>query len=73
MGARLRSRGRRGISGTARTWAKGLERRVPRQFLHAYRLHFDRPDRGAAELESPLPPDLATAAAWARGDAVAGE
>jgi 23S rRNA pseudouridine1911/1915/1917 synthase len=60
--------GARGISGTGRSWAKALERRVPRQFLHAYRLEFEHPRTGEpVELESPLPPDLAAAAEWARG------
>jgi 23S rRNA pseudouridine1911/1915/1917 synthase len=32
---------------------------LPRQFLHAWRLGFARPEGGRAEVESPLPPDLA--------------
>jgi 23S rRNA pseudouridine1911/1915/1917 synthase len=60
--------GARGISGVARPWARELERRVPRQFLHAHRLVFEHPRTGARmELEAPLPPDLAAVADWARG------
>lgn len=60
--------GARGISGTGRAWAKELERRVPRQFLHAYRLRFEHPRTGEPmALESPLPAELAAAAEWARG------
>ena len=59
--------GARGISGPAHTWARELERRVPRQFLHAHRLVFDHPrSRETVELESPLPEDLGPAAEWAR-------
>jgi len=32
---------------------------LPRHFLHALRLCFDRPEGGRAEVESPLPPELA--------------
>lgn len=61
--------GARGISGTGRAWATGLERRVPRQFLHAYRLELSHPRTGEPmKLEAPLPPDLAAAADWARGE-----
>lgn len=58
--------GARGISGTGHAWARDLERRVHRQFLHAHRLVFDHPRTGErVELECPLPPDLADAADWA--------
>ena len=58
--------GARGISGQGRGWARELEARVPRQFLHAARLVFDHPrTRERIELEAPLPPDLAPAAEWA--------
>lgn len=58
----------RGISGPARGWAAGLARRVPRQFLHATELRFTHPISGAEmQFESPLPPDLAAAAQWVRG------
>lgn len=44
----------------------GLER----QFLHAWRLSFQRPgDKGMLELEAPLPPDLEGALAVLRGPA----
>jgi 23S rRNA pseudouridine1911/1915/1917 synthase len=58
--------GARGISGPDRPWAAELERRVPRQFLHAYRLTFMHPVTGQAlELEAPWPPDLADVVTWA--------
>ncbi len=58
--------GARGISGQGRGWAKELQARVPRQFLHARRLVFSHPRTGdRIALESPLPPDLAAAAEWA--------
>lgn len=58
--------GSRGISGTGHTWARELERRVPRQFLHAHRLEFDHPVTGdPLAFEAPLPPPLAAAAEWA--------
>jgi 23S rRNA pseudouridine1911/1915/1917 synthase len=58
--------GARGISGPGHQWARELERRVPRQFLHAHRLEFEHPMTGAPlALESPLPGPLAAAAAWA--------
>lgn len=57
----------RGISGPARGWAKELARRVPRQFLHAAALRFKHPRTGEVlRFTSPLPPDLAAAAEWAR-------
>ncbi len=59
--------GARGISGPARAWARELERRVPRQFLHAWRLRFHHPTTGEPLVfEAPLPADLAAAAEWAR-------
>jgi 23S rRNA pseudouridine1911/1915/1917 synthase len=58
---------RRGIGGQDRAWAREFERRVPRQFLHAAELAFRHPRTGAElRFESPLPEDLAEAAAWAR-------
>ena len=58
--------GARGISGTARVWARELAARVPRQFLHAARLAFDHPrTKEPLRFEAPLPEDLAGAAAWA--------
>ncbi|MEJ2501707.1 MAG: RluA family pseudouridine synthase [Gemmatimonadota bacterium] len=60
--------GARGITGTDRPWARELERRVPRQFLHAVRLELEHPRTGEPlALEAPLPPALADAAAWAAG------
>jgi 23S rRNA pseudouridine1911/1915/1917 synthase len=57
----------RGISGVARGWAQAFAKRVPRQFLHAAELRFRHPRTGAwLTFESPLPPELAAAAAWAR-------
>jgi 23S rRNA pseudouridine1911/1915/1917 synthase len=58
----------RGFGGPERAWAAGLAKRVPRQFLHAAELRFTHPRTGAPmRFESPLPPDLAAAAEWARG------
>ncbi len=60
--------GARRISGQGLPWARELERRVPRQFLHAERLVFDHPrTHERMDLRAPLPPDLAAAAEWARG------
>ena len=58
----------KGFGGPERGWALALAKRVPRQFLHAAELRFTHPRTGEAmRFESPLPPDLAAAAAWARG------
>ncbi|HEX8392904.1 MAG TPA: RluA family pseudouridine synthase [Longimicrobium sp.] len=58
----------RGITGADRIWAAGLSKRVPRQFLHATELRFTHPRTGEPlTFHSPLPPDLAAAAEWARG------
>jgi 23S rRNA pseudouridine1911/1915/1917 synthase len=57
--------GARGISGSERPWAKELERRVPRQFLHAWRLQFQHPRTGAPlDLEAPMPADLQAVVDW---------
>jgi 23S rRNA pseudouridine1911/1915/1917 synthase len=57
----------RGFGGPERAWAAGLAKRVPRQFLHATELRFVHPRTGGEmRFDSPLPPDLAAAAAWAR-------
>jgi 23S rRNA pseudouridine1911/1915/1917 synthase len=57
----------RGISGPERGWARALAARVPRQFLHAAELEFEHPMLGSRlSFAAPLPPDLATVAAWAR-------
>ena len=59
-----------GISGPTQGWARGLERRTPRQFLHAAELAFDHPVSGErVRVSAPLPPDLAAALAWARDHA----
>ncbi len=64
----------RGMDGPVRGWARELARRVPRQFLHASRLAFQHPATGKTmRFEAPLPDDLATAAAWARGADRTGE
>ena len=48
-------------------WPRELARRVPRQFLHASELVFDHPRSGERmRFRSPLPDDLAEAAAWGR-------
>lgn len=62
----------RGMSGSVQGWAREFAGRVPRQFLHAARLAFDHPASGKRmRFESPLPPDLAEPARWAR-ESVAG-
>jgi 23S rRNA pseudouridine1911/1915/1917 synthase len=58
----------KGFGGPERAWAAGLAKRVPRQFLHATELRFTHPRTGERmRFDSPLPPDLAAAAEWARG------
>lgn len=58
----------RAFGGPERAWAAGLAKRVQRQFLHATELRFTHPRTGEAmAFQSPLPPDLAAAAEWARG------
>jgi 23S rRNA pseudouridine1911/1915/1917 synthase len=57
----------RGVSGPGRGWALALAKRVPRQFLHATELAFVHPTtREPLHFASPLPPDLAPVADWAR-------
>lgn len=57
----------RGLSATAGRWAKQLAERVARQFLHAAELRFAHPVSGRVmEFSAPLPPELASAADWAR-------
>ena len=61
----------RGMGGNARQWAKMLNQKVERQFLHSWRLSFAHPVSGEAmRFELPLPVDLQTCAEWARGDGV---
>jgi len=69
VGDRTYAPGReRGFSGADRGWAAELARRTPRHFLHATALRFTHPRTGEAmEVTSPLPPDLAAVAEWARG------
>jgi 23S rRNA pseudouridine1911/1915/1917 synthase len=58
----------RGFGGPERGWALAFAKRVPRQFLHAAELRFHHPrTREEMRFASPLPPDLAAAAEWARG------
>ena len=58
----------RGMSGPAHTWAMSLARQARRLFLHSAELAFDHPLSGERmRFRSPLPPDLAEVAAWARG------
>lgn len=65
--------GARGVSGPAHTWARELERRVRRQFLHAAELAFAHPRTGEAlRFEAPLPADLEAAVEWARSTARGG-
>jgi len=62
--------GARGISGPDRAWAQALEKRTPRQFLHAAELGFRHPRTGEPmHFTAALPDDLAAAAEWARGAA----
>ncbi|HEU5210416.1 MAG TPA: RluA family pseudouridine synthase [Longimicrobiales bacterium] len=62
--------GARGISGRDHAWARALEKRTPRQFLHASQLGFRHPRTGEPmHFEVALPEDLAAAADWARGQA----
>lgn len=62
--------GARGMSGPDQGWARELERRTPRQFLHAAELAFRHPRSGEPlRFEAPLPPDLSSAAEWARAHA----
>ncbi len=59
----------RGLGGRDATWARGLAKRVPRQFLHAAELEFAHPRTGQPmRFASPLPPELERVAAWARSE-----
>jgi 23S rRNA pseudouridine1911/1915/1917 synthase len=65
--------GARGISGPAQRWARELERRIPRQFLHAAELAFEHPRTGEPlQFTAPLPDELARAAEWARSTSQGG-
>jgi 23S rRNA pseudouridine1911/1915/1917 synthase len=67
--------GARRMSGPTLAWARELERRVPRQFLHAAELRFRHPRTGEPmRFLSKLPEDLAPVLAWAReGQAASAE
>jgi 23S rRNA pseudouridine1911/1915/1917 synthase len=53
--------------GKDRAWARELTKRVGRPFLHAAELAFEHPESGERmRFQSPLPPELAEAARWAR-------
>jgi 23S rRNA pseudouridine1911/1915/1917 synthase len=69
VGDRLYAAGRETMVASQQLpWARGLAKRVPRQFLHAAELRFKHPRTGAEmQFEAPLPADLAAAAEWARG------
>ena len=57
----------KGMSGKDSGWARELARRVSRPFLHSAELSFEHPVTGERlRFHSPLPPDLAEAARWAR-------
>jgi len=59
----------RGLGGPTRRWVDEFARRIKRQFLHATELRFHHPTTGEEmSFESPLPPDLARIAAWARSE-----
>ena len=61
----------RGQSGPLRAWAAELQRRTPRQFLHAWRLGFVHPRTGETlKFEAKLPPELERVRAWAAGPGV---
>jgi len=58
-------RGPRGVSGRYRRWAEELDRRTPRQFLHAAELVFLHPVSGVRmHFRANLPPDLAAVVRW---------
>ncbi|MFW6078658.1 MAG: RluA family pseudouridine synthase [Gemmatimonadota bacterium] len=64
----------RGMSGPVRGWARELERRVPRQFLHATELRFRHPRTGEGlKVSCPLPEELASVAEWARSTSMPAE
>lgn len=59
----------KGMSGPNRPWAQELERRTPRQLLHASDLSFVHPATGEQMgFRAELPPDMADVVQWARGD-----
>jgi 23S rRNA pseudouridine1911/1915/1917 synthase len=59
----------KGMSGPNRPWAQELERRAPRQLLHASNLRFAHPATGQEmRFVAEIPPDMAEVVQWARGD-----
>ncbi len=61
----------RGMGGKAHRWAQLLNKRVARQFLHAWRLSFQHPvSDERLRFEAPLPEDLSSCAEWARSEDV---
>tara|TARA_Y100000590_G_scaffold466717_1_gene643053 strand:- start:1033 stop:1998 length:966 start_codon:yes stop_codon:yes gene_type:complete len=57
----------RGMNGRVRIWAKLLNDRISRQFLHAWHLSFRHPiSKEVLTFQSPLPEDLRSCAEWAR-------
>ena len=59
----------KGMSGPNRPWAQELERRAPRQLLHASNLRFFHPATGnEMRFVAEIPPDMAEVVQWARGD-----
>ncbi|MEX0979687.1 MAG: RluA family pseudouridine synthase, partial [Gemmatimonadota bacterium] len=57
----------KGMGGRGRLWARELQARTPRHFLHAAELDFVHPETGREmSFRSPLPEDLAAVAEWAR-------
>ena len=60
----------KGMSGDrVSKWAREMQARIKRQFLHAWRLSFCHPDTGKLmRFESTLPDDLRECAQWAAED-----
>jgi 23S rRNA pseudouridine1911/1915/1917 synthase len=59
----------RGMGGIHRGWARELDGRAGRQMLHSSDLWFRHPLTGEEmRFHAPLPPDMASLVAWARGD-----
>lgn len=59
----------RGLGGPSRRWVDEVSRRITRQFLHAAELSFVHPKSGdVVHFRAELPPELASVAAWARGE-----
>jgi 23S rRNA pseudouridine1911/1915/1917 synthase len=57
----------KGMGGATRGWARELDRRAPRQLLHASLLSFRHPATGEEmRFRAPLPEDMASVVRWAR-------